>query len=433
MLDLKLIQKDPDWVETQLQRREPGLSLDAIRGLDERRRATQTEADQTRNRQKTIGKDIAVKKRAGEDAQGLLDESKSLADKVKEQESALRDIESQLHARLAELPNLPHESVPSDPDKANNVEIRSWGEKRAFDFEPRNHVQLGTSLGILDFERGAKISGTGFPMYVGWGAELELALLSFMRTANRRRGYTPIFPPILVNSDTVYTSAHLPKFADQLYTCRDDELHLVATAEAPLAGMHRDEILDEDELPKLYTAYTPCFRREAGAHGAGERGLVRVHQFNKVELFKYCVPEDSYDELETLTTDSEALVEALGLHYRTMLLVTGDLGQGAAKTYDIEVWLPGQDSYYEVSSCSNCVDYQARRGNMRYRPKGEEKRVRFMHTLNGSALATSRLMVSVLENNQNADGSVTIPEVLRPYMDDKERLLPGETFAPVEA
>lgn len=429
MLDLKLIQQKLDWVEHQLQRREPGISMAEIGELDKRRRATQTESDALKSRQKSIGTEVANRKRAGENADDLLEETKQLAEQIKQGETALREIEEQLHDRLAALPNLPHESVPTDPDKANNVEVRAWGQRKTFDFEPRHHVQLGTSLGILDFERGAKISGTGFPLYVGWGAELEHALLAHFRTENRRRGYTPIFPPILVNSATCYTSSHLPKFADQLYTCHEDGLHLVATAEAPLAGMHRDEIFEEDDLPKHYTAYTPCFRREAGAHGAGERGLVRVHQFNKVELFKYCTPETSYDELEALTKDSEHLLQTLGIHYRTVLLVTGDLGQAAAKTYDVEVWLPGQDRYYEVSSCSNCEDYQARRGNIRYRCKEDRKRLNFVHTLNGSALATSRLMVAILENNQNADGSVTIPEVLRPYLDGKEVLRPGEPFA----
>lgn len=429
MIDLKLIRQKGDWVEEQLRRREPDISLKEIRELDAKRRAIQTENDQLRARQKSVGAEIPKRKKAGEDVSALLEETKALSEQVKQGDVALRETEEQLHALLAALPNLPHEVVPTDMDKANNVEVRSWGEKPSFDFEPRHHVELGTSLGLLDFERGAKIAGTGFPLYVGWGAELEHALLSHFRSENRRRGYTPIFPPILVNSATVYTSSHLPKFADQLYTCRDDELHLAATAEAPLSGMHRDEIFEEDELPLRYTAYTPCFRREAGAHGAQERGLVRVHQFNKVELFKFCAPETSYDELEALTRDSEHLLETLGIHYRTVLLVTGDLGQAAAKTYDVEVWLPGQDRYYEVSSCSNCEDYQARRGNIRYRPNGEGKGLRFVHTLNGSALATSRLMVAVLENNQNPDGSVTIPEVLRPYLDGKENFFPGEKFA----
>ncbi|MDX9754695.1 MAG: serine--tRNA ligase, partial [bacterium] len=299
------------------------------------------------------------------------------------------------------------------------------GEKREFGFTPKNHLELGKIHNLFDFERGAKITGSQFPLYWGWGADLEWALLTFMREHNRSRGYTTVIPPLLLNRESTFTSGNLPKFEDQLYKCKEDPFYLLPTSEVPMTSLYRDEILEEAQLPLYYTAQTPCFRREAGTYGSEERGLVRVHQFNKVELYKFVVPETSYEELESLVKDAEHILEELELHYRTMLLVTGDIGNQSAKTYDIEVWLPGQNSYYEVSSCSNCEDYQARRGNIRYRSK-ETGKPRYVHTLNGSGLATPRLLISILENNQQEDGSIVIPPVLRKYLGGKERLVAGE-------
>ncbi len=426
MLDIKLIREKKDWVEEQLRRREPDLSLDIIVELDAKRRALQAEVDEMRSKQKAVNKDIPQRKKKGEDVDSLLGEMKELSAKIKDKTAAMRECEEMLYYKVSELPNIPHESVPTHMDKAHNVEVRSKGQQREFDFQPKNHLELGAMHNLLDFERGAKIAGSRFPLYIGWGAELEWALLNFMREHNRDRGYTAILPPLLLNRETTFTSGNLPKFEDQLYKCKDDPFYLLPTSEVPMTSLYRDEILEEDDLPFYYTSLTPCFRREAGAPGVEERGLVRVHQFNKVEMYKFVLPEHSYDELEKMISDAEHVLEELGMHYRTMLLVTGDMGNQSAKTYDIEVWLPGQNSYYEVSSCSNCEDYQARRGNIRYRSK-EDKKPRFLHTLNGSGLATPRLMASILENFQEEDGTIVIPEVLRKYIGGKERLVPGES------
>ncbi len=424
MLDIKLIREKKEWVEAQIRRREPGVSLDEIVELDGKRRSLQTKTDEMKARQKTVNKDIPQRKKAGENVDELLIEMRKLADEIKQNANDLRDCEVALTAKVAELPNLPHESVPTDMDKRNNQVVKTFGEIPTFDFEPKNHLELGKMHNLFDFERGAKIAGSQFPLYIGMGAELEWALLNFMREHNCGRGYTPIIPPYLLNRETTYASGNLPKFEDQLYKCKDDPFYLLPTSEVPLTSLYRGEILDEDDLPLKFTSMTPCFRREAGTYGREERGLVRIHQFHKVEMYKITTPETSYDELDQIVLDAEHIVEALGLHYQTALLVTGDIGNQAAKTYDIEVWLPGQDAHYEVSSCSNCEDYQARRGNIRYRSK-TDKKVRFVHTLNGSGLATPRLMVAILENNQQKDGSIVIPDVLRNYLGGKERLVPG--------
>lgn len=426
MLDLKLIRDKKEWVEHQLRRREKDISLDPIIELDEQRRALQTKTDEMRNQQKNINREIAQRKKAGDPADDLMADMRALSEEIKRNADALKECEDALFLKIAELPNIPHESVPTDFDKRNNQVYRTYGEKKELNFAPKNHLELGKLHNLFDFERGAKIAGSQFPLYIGWGAELEWALLTFMREHNRDRGYTSVIPPYLLNRESTFTSGNLPKFEDQLYKCKDDPFYLLPTSEVPMTSLYRDEILEEDDLPKRFTSLTPCFRREAGTYGADERGLVRVHQFHKVELYKFTTPERSYDELEALVKDAEHIVEMLGLHYRTMLLVTGDIGNQSAKTYDIEVWLPGQNAYYEVSSCSNCEDYQARRGNIRYRSKADKK-LRFVHTLNGSGLATPRLLISILENNQLEDGSIIIPEVLRPYLGGKDRLVPGES------
>lgn len=424
MLDIKLIREKKEWVEEQLRRREPGISLDAIIDLDAKRRALQAETDAMRARQNAVNKDIVQRKKTGQSADDLMAEMKTLSETIKQNTVDLRDCEDAMTVKISELPNLPHASVPTDMNKKNNQVFRTWGQKREFTFTPKNHLELGAMNNLFDFERGAKIAGSQFPLYLGWGAELEWALLTFMREHNRDRGYKAVVPPLLLNRESTFASGNLPKFEDQLYKCKDDPFYLLPTSEVPMTSLYRDEIIPGEKLPLYYTAQTPCFRREAGTYGSEERGLVRVHQFNKVEMYKFVAPETSYNELEKLVKDAEHMVELLGLHYRTMLLVTGDIGNQAAKTYDIEVWLPGQNSYYEVSSCSNCEDYQARRGNIRYR--GSDGKPRFVHTLNGSGLATPRLLISILENNQQEDGTIIIPEVLRKYLGGKERLVPGE-------
>ncbi len=418
MLDIKMIREETERITAELRRREPNISLDKILDLDTKRRTLQQEIDSLKHEQKKASNDIASAKKQGQDASDILTKMGKISDRVKELDLENRQIEKDLYNEVALLPNLPHSTVPTSLNKADNQEVRSFGKKREFSFAPKHHVELGTSLGLFDFERAAKISAAQFPMYIGIGAMIEFALIQFMWNENTKKGYVPVLPPYLVNPDSMFSSGNLPKFEDQLYKCRDDELFLIPTAEVPLTNLYRDEILSESVLPLKYTGYTACFRREAGTYGAEERGLIRTHQFNKMELYKYTTQETSYDELESLVNDAEDLLKKLGLHYRVMLLVTGDIGQQSAKTYDIEVWLPGQNRYYEVSSCSNCEDYQARRGNIRYRPKGDggKEKPRYVHTLNGSGLATSRLLISILENNQQEDGSVIIPEVLRPYM-----------------
>lgn len=426
MLDLKQIRENPEKIEKELKRREPSVSLGEIVELDERFRTQKSELDEMRNKLNTASAEIGRRKKAGESADDLIQAMSGLSDRIKSVEAQVKEINERLQYKLSLLPNLPHPSVPTDMNKDNNVPIREWGEKPKMDFDFQMHMDLAKNLGIIDFERGVKVAGSQFPLYVGWGALLEQALLSFMLQTNASKGYKPILPPYLINPETMFASGNLPKFEDQLYKCKDDDYYLLPTSEVPLTGMHRDEILDEDQFPVCYTAATACFRREAGTYGSEERGLVRVHQFNKVEMYKITTPESSYEELEKLTADAEDLCRQLGVHYRTCLLVTGDLGNQAAKTYDVEVWLPGQDRYYEVSSCSNCEDYQARRGNIRSRSGGAagKSKPRFPHTLNGSGLATSRLMVCLLETNQQPDGSVVIPEVLRPYMGGQEVLEP---------
>ena len=427
MLDLKKIRENPDEIEAQLRRREPDLELKPLLELDREHRELLHRTETLRNEQKSLSKEIGQAKARGEDAGPVLEKVSRIKEEIASLEEPLRDVEARLELQLANLPNLPHPSVPADMNKKNNVVHRTWGEKRKFDFEPLNHLELSERLGLFDLSRAAKIAGSQFPMYVGNGARLEFALIQFMLEENIKKGFVPVMPPLMVNADSMFTSGNLPKFADQLYKCQDDPLYMIPTSEVPLTNLHRDEILSEDQLPLYYCSYTPCFRREAGTYGSEERGLVRMHQFHKVEMYKFTTPEASYDELESLTEAAEDLVQKLGLHYQTMLLVTGDIGQQAAKTYDVEVWLPGQNAYYEVSSCSNCEDYQARRGNIRYRPSGQDGKPgkpAFLHTLNGSGLATSRLMISLIENNQQADGSIIIPEVLRKYMGGMEKIEP---------
>jgi len=423
MIDLDRIRERPREIEELLRTRDRSVSLREIMELDDRRKDLIGRVEKLRHRRNEGSERIGALKREGKDEQAreLIEEMGEIGEEIDQLEEELEEVREELRKRMVNLPNIPHPSVPVSENEEDKVVLREYGEKREFDFQPQNHLELGDRLELFDFERAAKIAGSRFPLYWGDGAALEMALLNFMFFFQiQRRGYRPVFPPFLATEESFFTSAQLPKFEQELYRCPQDELYLNPTAESILANLHRDEILTENELPLKYAAYTTCFRREAGSYGEEERGLIRTHQFNKVELFQFVSPERSYEALDGLIGDAEAVLQELDLHYRVVLLPTADLAQQASKTVDLEVWIPTQDQYYEVSSCSNCEDFQARRGKMRFRP-GEDKKPRYLHTLNGSGLATSRLMVSLLENNQNSDGSITVPQVLRESL-GKERL-----------
>jgi len=418
MLDLNAIRQNPDEIQRRLQTRDPDIRLDEISRLDERRREIIQEVEQLKRRRNEASEGIAQLKRDGDEdaAQSRIAETKEISDRIKAIDDELGEVESDLNDRLARLPNIPDDDVPASLDEADKVVVREHGEPPNLDVEPEHHLDLSERLGLLDFPRAARIAGSRFPMYVGWGARLEMGLIQFFWDFNfHQSGYVPVIPPFLGNSASMFTAAQLPKFQDDVYHIDTDDLFLNPTSETILCNLHRDEILDAEQLPLKYAAYTTCFRREAGAAGEEERGLIRMHQFNKVELFKFTDAESSDNELASLVEDAEAVLQELGLHYRVVLLPTGDMAGQAAKTYDIEVWVPSTGRYHEVSSISNCTDYQARRGDIRYRPDPDSK-PEFVHTLNGSGLATSRLMASILETKQQADGSVVVPEVLRPYV-----------------
>lgn len=418
MLDLRRIRQDPEGILARLRRRNPHLDLSRVLVLDEERRELQKQVDEVRRRQNEGSERVAALSKAGDlpERERLLAELKELAETRKRLEDRLSQVEAELEAELLSLPNVPHDSVPTGT-KEEKVVLRVWGEPPRFDFPPQHHLALAQKLRLLDMERAAKLAQSRFPMYVGEGARLEFALLHWMLELHvREHGYIPILPPILANRRSFLVSGQLPKFAEELYHCPADDLFLNPTAESLLANLHNDEILEEERLPLKYVAYTPCFRREAGSYGEEQRGLIRVHQFNKIELFWYTTPDRSYQALEELVGHAERVLQLLGLHYRVTLLPASDLAFQSAKTIDIEVWLPGQGAYYEVSSCSNCEDFQARRGNVRYRPK-EGGRPQYVHTLNGSGLATSRLFAAILEQNQRRDGTVVLPRVLAELLD----------------
>ncbi len=414
MLDLKAIRANPAAMEERLKRRDPSLSLGNFPQLDAERRQIIQKVESLKHQRNEASEQIAALKRArqADEAQQLIAQMGQIAAQIKELDAELSQTDSAIGQLLSRLPNPPHDSVPVSYDKADKVVIREYGQKPQLDFAYLNHVELGKRLKMLDFERAARIAGARFALYKGLGARLEMALIQFMfQYQITQNGYTPILPPHLGNRQSFYTSSQLPKFAEDDYYVERDDLYLNPTAEVMLCNLHRGEILEAEELPINYVAYTACFRREAGAAGGEERGLIRMHQFNKVELFKFVHPKDSYQELENLVQDAEDILQALQLHYRVVLLPTGDLGFQASKTYDLEVWLPSQGRYYEVSSCSNCEAFQGRRGEIRYRPAPGAK-LEFVHTLNGSGLATSRLFAAILENNQRPDGSVVVPAVL---------------------
>jgi seryl-tRNA synthetase len=416
MLDLRFVRENSDIVKDALRKRGYNdVSIEDLIELDDKRRSNIKRVEELRNRRNTVSKEIGRLKKAGEDITPLQQEMKSVSEEIKRLDEELRDINEKIKEHLLNLPNIPHISVPFGKDEEDNVEIRKWGTPRDFEFEPLNHWDIAEALDIVDFQRATKIAGTRFSLMKGAGAKLERALINFMLDINTSKGYKEVFPPLLVNRDSMTGTGQLPKFALELFRTVDPELYLIPTAEVPVTNIHRDEILNEKDLPIYYTAYTPCFRREAGSYGKDTRGLIRQHQFNKVELVKFVKPETSYDELESLTRDAEDILQRLGLPYRVVVLCTGDLGFAASKTYDIEVWMPGQGRYREISSCSNFEDYQARRANIRFRREGQ-KGTEFVHTLNGSGLAIGRTVVAILENYQQKDGSVVIPEALRPYM-----------------
>jgi len=422
MLDVKFVRSNFDRVRQMLQNRHMDMDLQPLLDLDEERRRLLTEVEELKHRRNVASEEIAALKRQKKDAPDLIQEMQGVSQKIKVLDQELSVIEQKFRDFLLLMTNVPHESVAVGHDEKDNPVVRTWGSAPSFTFEPKPHWEVGESLGILDFERAARMTGARFALYWGLGAALERALISFMLDVHTgRHGYVEVLPPFMVNSTSLMGTGQLPKFKEDLFKLEDRDLYLVPTAEVPVTNIHMDEILSEEDLPRYYTAFTPCFRSEAGSHGKDTRGLIRQHQFNKVELVKFTRPEDSYKELEKLLANAETILQELGIHYRVVLLCTGDMGFSSSKTYDIEVWLPGQKTYREISSCSNFEDFQARRANIRFRRKGQT-RTELVHTLNGSGLAVGRTLVAVLENYQQEDGSVLIPEALRPYLGNREKI-----------
>lgn len=421
MFNIKLLRENFEEVKAKLQHRGEDLSdLEKFGELDQKRRTLIVETEQLKKKRKDVSAQIAVLKKENKDAEDLVVEMREVGDQIKELDEELRVIEEELNALLLSIPNLPHETVPIGDTEDDNVEIRKWGELPQFDFEPKPHWNVATELGIIDFERAAKVTGSRFVFYKGLGAKLERALMSFMLDLHtEQHGYTEMLPPYLVNRASLTGTGQLPKFEEDVFLVEKKDYFLIPTAEVPVTNYYRDEILSAKDLPAKFAAYSACFRSEAGSAGRDTRGLIRQHQFNKVELVKFVKPEDSYDELEKLTNDAEKVLQLLGLPYRVVAICTGDLGFTAAKKYDLEVWLPSYNTYREISSCSNFEDFQARRANIRFRREPKAK-PEFVHTLNGSGLAIGRTVAAILENYQQKDGRVRIPEALRPYMGGKE-------------
>lgn len=424
MLDIRRIRQNPEEVVKALEKRKGDFPIKKVLELDEKRRAILTEVEEMKAKQNQASKEVPKLKKEGKDPAPIFAEMKSLAEKVKELDTDVREIDEELRTLLLQIPNTPHESVVRGTDDKDNIEIRKFKEPKEFNFEPKAHWDIGTDLNILDFERATKITGARFALFTGLGARLERAITQFMLNLHTtEHNYIEMATPFMVNRDSMIGTGQLPKFEDDMFHLPSKDYFLVPTAEVPLTNIHRDEILNESSLPIYYTAYTPCFRQEAGSAGRDTRGLIRNHQFDKVELVKFTKPEDSYNELEKLTNNAEEILKRLGLAYRVVSLCSGDLGFSSAKTYDIEVWMPSYGRYVEISSCSNFEDFQARRANIRYR-REDNKKIEFVHTLNGSGLAVGRTLAAVLENYQQEDGSVTIPEVLIPYMGGVERITP---------
>ena len=414
MLDLKIIRDNPTFITESISLKGDKTDIGSIVEYDRRRRRILEEVESLRALRNKVSEEISISKKNGEDTEDKITEMRELSQKIKAVEVSLRETESHLNEEMLRIPNIPHESVPKGKDSSDNKFVREWMEKPKYEFELKDHLELGEALGLLDFKRASKLSGSGFPLYMGSGAKLERSLINFMLDVQTtENGYKEVFPPFLVNRESALTTGQLPKFEDDMYKTSLEDLFLIPTAEVPVTNIHRDEILSAEELPISYAAYSACFRREAGSYGKDTHGFLRVHQFNKVELVKFCEPENSYEELEKIVSNAEEILKRLELHYRVVELSTGELSFAAAKCYDIEVWAPGEEKYLEVSSCSNFEAFQARRGNIRYRKS--DGKIDFVHTLNGSGLATSRLMVALLETHQTEEGTVHLPEALIPY------------------
>jgi len=420
MLSREYLRENADAYRVALRNRGSKVDLDRVLELDTERRRTIAHVETLKNQRNVASQEIAALKKNKQDAAPQIEAMKRVGDEIKQLDERLTGIEEELRSLELGLPNVPHETVPVGADESANRVDRTWGQKPKFDFDPKPHWDIGEALGILDFDRAAKISGARFALIFGAGARLNRALIDFFLDQNTDRGYKEVVPPFIVNADSLRGTGQLPKFEEDLFKLTDRDYYLIPTAEVPVTNIHRDEILDAATLPRRYTAYSPCFRSEAGSYGKDTRGLIRQHQFEKVEIVKFTMPEHSWAEHERLTADAEAILQALELHYRVVTLSTGDMGFGAAKTYDIEVWLPGQNTYREIASSTNFTDFQARRANIRYRT--QDKKIGFVHTLNSSALPVGRTLVAILENFQNADGSVRIPLALQPYMKGLTRI-----------
>ena len=414
MIDPRIIREKPEIVYESLKKRGVEFDIEALINIDEKRRKLIQKTEKMKNEKNELSDEIARLKKGGFDPSDKIEHLRMLGKTIENIEQQLRVVEKEWEDRLLMMPNIPHSTVPVGKGDEENKVVRVWGEKPAFDFQPLAHWDIGEKLDILDFKRAAKITGSRFTLYKSLGALLERALINFMLDLHTKEGYIEVLPPFMVNRETMTGTGQLPKFEEELFKLEGLDYFLIPTAEVPVTNIHRDEILREDELPLKYVSYTPCFRKEAGAHGKDTRGLTRQHQFNKVEIVKFAHPEKSYQELEGLLQDAENVLKQLRIHYRVSMLCTGDLGFSASKTYDIEVWLPGQNIYREISSCSNFESFQARRAKIRYRKTGGK--IDFVHTLNGSGLAVGRTVMAIMENFQKSDGSITIPEVLRPYM-----------------
>ena len=426
MLDIKFVRENPDLVDKACESRQNAhWDREKFFELDEERRSVITEVETLQAERNAVSKQIGLLMREGkkEEAEAAKEQVAANKDRIAELDQRRGEVEEELTALVAAIPNIPDASVPYGKDDSDNPEVRKWGEPTQFDFEPKAHWDLGPELGMIDFDRGVKLAGTRFYLLGGMGARMERALINFMIDTHNQAGFKEWWPPVITNQDSLYGTGQLPKFEEDLYHVQPD-LYLIPTAEVQLTNIHRDEILDASQLPLLYTAFTPCFREEAGSAGRDTRGIIRVHQFDKVEMVKFAKPEDSMNQLESMVQEAEKILQLLGLPYHVVTLCTGDIGFSACKCYDIEVWLPSYNAYKEISSCSNCWDFQARRANIRYKDPAEFKGTRLVHTLNGSGLAVGRTMAAIMENYQNADGSVTVPEVLRPYMGGIEVIRP---------
>ena len=421
MLDLKFVRTNPEIIKEALAKRHAEINLDDFLRQEEQRRQLIFEVEKYKAERNRTSDEVARLKKNGENAEHLISLMRDVGAKIKELDQKLSEIDKEMQEVLYTIPNIPHESVPIGKDEKDNLEVRKWEEPQQFSFTPLSHFELGERLNILDFSRAGKVTGARFTFYKGLGAKLERALINFMLDRHSKKGYTEIFPPFMVNRQSMFGTGQLPKFEQDAFKIENTEYFLIPTAEVPVTNFYRDEILEADKLPLSYCAYSACFRAEAGAAGRDTRGLIRQHQFNKVELVKFSLPENSYQELEKLTADAEAILQELGLPYRVVVLSSGDLGFSSAKTYDLEVWLPSFDTYREISSCSNFEDFQARRANIRFR-RGLKEKPEYVHTLNGSGLAIGRTVAAILENYQQEDGSVIVPEVLRPYMGGLEKI-----------